>query len=127
MERQQTLLVVSDSTFLEDAINHFVMIFLIFLGNINDTIADIFGRPGSSTVPPISGNSGVDGATPVAGSCTCVPYYLCNNGSVNNNGEGIIDIRYASFAQIFLKSKQKLYERVAITEINTLQNKRRTM
>lgn len=64
-----------------------------FSGNINDTIADIFGRPGSSTVPPISGNSGVDGGTPVAGSCTCVPYYLCNNGSVNTNGEGIIDIR----------------------------------
>jgi hypothetical protein len=27
------------------------------------------------------------------GSCTCVPYYLCNNGSVNTNGEGVIDIR----------------------------------
>lgn len=26
-------------------------------------------------------------------SCNCVPYYLCNNGSVNTNGEGIIDIR----------------------------------
>lgn len=25
--------------------------------------------------------------------CECVPYYLCNNGTVNENGEDIIDIR----------------------------------
>ncbi|XP_076250481.1 phenoloxidase-activating factor 2-like [Rhynchophorus ferrugineus] len=40
----------------------------------------------SSTTPAIQSNSGGE-------QCTCVPYYLCNNGSVNTNGEGIIDIR----------------------------------
>lgn len=26
-------------------------------------------------------------------SCTCVAYYLCNNGTINKDGTGIIDIR----------------------------------
>lgn len=25
--------------------------------------------------------------------CTCVAYYLCNNGTINKDGTGIIDIR----------------------------------
>lgn len=28
-----------------------------------------------------------------SGSCTCVAYYLCNNGTINKDGTGIIDIR----------------------------------
>lgn len=27
------------------------------------------------------------------GQGVCVPYYLCNNGTINTNGEGIFDIR----------------------------------
>ncbi|KAL3278693.1 hypothetical protein HHI36_016229 [Cryptolaemus montrouzieri] len=33
------------------------------------------------------------GGIPGTEQCTCVPYYLCYNGSVNTNGEGVIDIR----------------------------------
>lgn len=25
--------------------------------------------------------------------CECVPFYLCNNGTINSNGLGLIDIR----------------------------------
>jgi hypothetical protein len=25
--------------------------------------------------------------------CTCVPYYLCQNGTIKTDGEGVIDIR----------------------------------
>lgn len=58
---------------------------------LQQNIYDIFG-PGpadnnpSTTAPTLESNSG-------AGSCTCVPYYLCNNGTINKNGQGIIDIR----------------------------------
>ncbi|KAK9878966.1 hypothetical protein WA026_003785 [Henosepilachna vigintioctopunctata] len=40
---------------------------------------------------PDTGNTG--GGIPGTDQCTCVPYYLCNNGSVNTNGEGVLDIR----------------------------------
>lgn len=32
--------------------------------------------------------------SPEQGGCTCVAYYLCNNGTINKDGTGIIDIRY---------------------------------
>lgn len=40
---------------------------------------------------PNSGGGG--GGTQTNDDCVCVPYYLCNNGTVNTNGENIIDIR----------------------------------
>lgn len=42
-------------------------------------------------------DEGGSGGIPGTGSCTCIPYYLCNNGSINTNGEGIIDIRHVFF------------------------------
>jgi len=79
----------------------------------DDLIAEVFGNfPGGPTTetatnsarnpdlqpatpgPGIEGTGGgTQGGIAGTGSCTCVPYYLCNNGSVNTNGEGIIDIR----------------------------------
>ncbi|CAG9765247.1 unnamed protein product [Ceutorhynchus assimilis] len=60
---------------------------------LDQNIQDIFGQPpgtdSSTAAPAINNNDGIPGT----GSCTCVPYYLCNNGSINTNGEGIIDIR----------------------------------
>ncbi|KAH1027532.1 phenoloxidase-activating factor 2 [Dendroctonus ponderosae] len=70
-------------------------------GNLSQTIQDIFGTLITTAAPDInsnSGNSGTGGTGGTGGtsgtaSCTCVPYYLCNNGSINTNGMGIIDIR----------------------------------
>lgn len=42
------------------------------------------GTPG----PTIQGNSGTES------TCTCVPYYQCNNNIINTDGNGLIDIRY---------------------------------
>jgi len=62
-----------------------------------NTESPVTNSPRNPDLDPGSGGSdGGDGASegiPGTGSCTCVPYYLCNNGSVNTNGEGIIDIR----------------------------------
>ncbi|CAH0559486.1 unnamed protein product [Brassicogethes aeneus] len=68
--------------------------------DVDKKIQDIFGTSDpnppsqpmiSTTAPPnLQPNSG---GIPGTGSCTCVPYYLCNNGSINTNGEGVIDIR----------------------------------
>lgn len=33
------------------------------------------------------------GGIPGTGSCECIPYYLCNNGTPCTDGCGIIDIR----------------------------------
>lgn len=62
--------------------------------NVDQKIKEIFGDIGkdtqSSTSAPINLQpTGIPGT----GSCSCVPYYLCNNGSINTNGEGVIDIR----------------------------------
>ena len=71
----------------------------------DELIKDVFGtnseeeqneRPVTTRNPPNlqpGSNTGTSGGITGTGSCTCVPYYLCNNGSVNTNGEGIIDIR----------------------------------
>ncbi|XP_050312674.1 phenoloxidase-activating factor 2-like [Anthonomus grandis grandis] len=61
---------------------------------LEQNIQDIFGpKPdtgsGTSTSSPnIQTNVGTG-----SGQCECVPYYNCINGSINTNGEGIIDIR----------------------------------
>lgn len=47
------------------------------------------GPSSSTTTVRTHSNSGADSNS----GCNCVPYYLCNNGSINTNGEGIIDIR----------------------------------
>ncbi|KAJ8961442.1 hypothetical protein NQ318_014690 [Aromia moschata] len=50
----------------------------------------------STSVPslqPNLGGSTTPTSIPGIAACTCVPYYLCNNGTIVTNGEGIIDIR----------------------------------
>lgn len=42
---------------------------------------------------------GTDGSDPLA--CQCVPYYLCQNGTIKTDGEGVIDIRYLPTVVLF--------------------------
>lgn len=67
--------------------------------NLDTLIDDVFTKPEGSTsaTPNLQPNLGGNEGIPGVGDCVCVPYYLCNNGSINTNGEGIIDIRWAFF------------------------------
>ncbi|KAG5870995.1 hypothetical protein JTB14_021866 [Gonioctena quinquepunctata] len=55
------------------------------------------GNLNPSTSAPVidlqPNNGDVSVGIPGTGDCTCVAYYLCNNGTIIKNGEGIIDIR----------------------------------
>lgn len=77
-------------------------------GDLTDLINSVFSTqsPNGNANPSRGGDAGGNsggglnldpntntGGIPGTGQCTCVPYYLCNNGSVNTNGEGVIDIR----------------------------------
>ena len=42
---------------------------------------------GNSPTPEVNNNNAVES------DCECVPYYQCSNGTVVDNGVGIIDIR----------------------------------
>lgn len=61
--------------------------------DLDSLIEDIFQRPVDATTkqPNLQPNSGI--VSDLVNSCTCVPYYQCNNGTLNTNGENIIDIR----------------------------------
>lgn len=69
--------------------------------NLDSLITNIFGTPQDQQ---ISDPSSTTSAT-ILGTenrpkepetdCECVPYYLCHNGSILQNGTGIIDIRFA--------------------------------
>lgn len=52
--------------------------------NVKNETSDRNPNPQQPTTS--SGGGGTD-------SCTCVAYYLCNNGTINKDGTGIIDIR----------------------------------
>lgn len=62
-------------------------------GSLDDLINQVFNtknqtsdrNPLNPVTVPSSGGS--------TDSCTCVAYYLCNNGTINKDGTGIIDIR----------------------------------
>lgn len=58
---------------------------------VRQKINSIFTTPpvSSSTDPPITESTTSLGST----DCMCVPFYQCNTGMVNTNGEGIIDAR----------------------------------
>jgi hypothetical protein len=64
--------------------------------DLDALIRSVFTSP-----PPPTGGAGRDndqfrGSTTLADqqlSCTCVPYYLCQNGTIKTDGEGVIDIR----------------------------------
>lgn len=73
----------------------FILGYALVQGQDLDTlIGEVFTKPNGSTeaTPNLQPNVGTDGL-PGTGDCVCVPYYLCNNGSINTSGEGIIDIR----------------------------------
>ncbi|KAJ8921967.1 hypothetical protein NQ315_008604 [Exocentrus adspersus] len=71
--------------------------------DLDALISDVFQKPNNQTAtqpepppgPNLQPNSagGSGEGIPGTGSCECVPYYLCSNGTINTNGEGIIDIR----------------------------------
>lgn len=69
--------------------------------DLDALIGEVFRKPDASsteapaatTAPSTPNLQPNSGGIPGTGSCTCVPYYLCNNGTINTNGEGIIDIR----------------------------------
>lgn len=56
--------------------------------NLDALIDQVFNEKNetSDRNPPTTATGGTD-------SCTCVAYYLCNNGTINKDGTGIIDIR----------------------------------
>lgn len=57
---------------------------------ISALIEEIWGKNPNSSTTDTSRNQGSETtSTP----CECVLYYLCNNGTINTNGGGIIDIR----------------------------------
>lgn len=59
--------------------------------DLDSLVKEVFGNnnqnPGTNLQP-----QGQGGNNCPAGQ-TCVPYYLCNNGSIITDGVGIIDIR----------------------------------
>ncbi|XP_058797006.1 phenoloxidase-activating factor 2 [Phymastichus coffea] len=67
--------------------------------NLDYIISQVFNQPPSNNNLPGGDRTGFPGANggnfPGAerGGCECVPYYQCQNGSITENGAGIIDIR----------------------------------
>lgn len=60
--------------------------------DIDEKINDLFKNPSSESTTAklnLQPNIGIPGID----ACTCVPYYLCNNGTIITSGEGLIDIR----------------------------------
>lgn len=65
--------------------------------NLDDLINQVFNvknqtsdrNPSNPLTTPTTTSGGSGGTD----SCTCVAYYLCNNGTINKDGTGIIDIR----------------------------------
>lgn len=68
--------------------------------NLDSLITNIFGtpqdqqtsNPSSTTLTTILGTENRPKQPEM--DCECVPYYLCHNGSILQNGTGIIDIRF---------------------------------
>lgn len=74
--------------------------------SVQDLISSIFNQtsdrnPGGINLQPGPIATPAPPQEVVTGSngCQCVPYYLCNNGTINKDGVGIIDIRYKKNTQ----------------------------
>lgn len=52
--------------------------------DFDKAVEEVFPSPPASTEVPQQN----------IGGCTCVPYYLCNNQTINTDGTGLIDIRF---------------------------------
>ncbi|XP_050595985.1 phenoloxidase-activating factor 2-like isoform X3 [Bombus affinis] len=60
---------------------------------LNALISDVFNQqPTSTTAATILGTD--NKPKQPQEDCECVPYYLCQNGTISDNGETIIDIRF---------------------------------
>lgn len=59
----------------------------------NDTVNK---NPEVNLQPSGGGGGNGGGSGGEQAGCTCVAYYLCNNGTINKDGTGIIDIRYVT-------------------------------
>lgn len=91
---------------------------------LDSLLGEVFGTSGNSDCksgggnnPPPNGEQGGGGyipepqpdpvplpnPIPSPEGCTCVQYYLCNdNNTINEDGVGLIDIRYVKFGLIIL-------------------------
>lgn len=58
---------------------------------LNNLIGDVFGRPNNTAGGTILGTQNTP--PPTNADCTCVPYYQCRDGTILDNGVGLIDIR----------------------------------
>lgn len=58
--------------------------------NVDGLIADVFGTPPPTTI--------VGTTVPQDDSCECVPYYQCRNGTIIEDGVGLIDLKIGSDA-----------------------------
>ena len=58
--------------------------------NVDGLIATVFGTPPPTTI--------VGTQIPQADNCECVPYYLCRNGTIIQDGVGLIDLKIGSDA-----------------------------
>lgn len=61
--------------------------------DLDKLIEEIFRKPEPGTTASSNPQPKDNRNVPGVDDCVCVPHYLCNDGSVNTNGEGIIDIR----------------------------------
>ncbi|XP_043250959.1 phenoloxidase-activating factor 2 isoform X1 [Colletes gigas] len=71
-------------------------------GNLDALIGNVFGTPSSVNPTSNIGTSGSGSNTilgtqntpkPLPSDCECVPYFQCNNGTILDNGVGLIDLR----------------------------------
>lgn len=61
--------------------------------NLDDLINQVFNVKNQTSDRNPTIPSTTSSTTGGGDSCTCVAYYLCNNGTINKDGTGIIDIR----------------------------------
>lgn len=62
--------------------------------NLDDIINKLFTKPGAGYSDVTErGPTPTSNNVPGTGTCECVPYYLCANGTIVEDGMGIIDIR----------------------------------
>ncbi|XP_029038151.1 phenoloxidase-activating factor 2-like isoform X1 [Osmia bicornis bicornis] len=60
-------------------------------GDLNSLISSVFNSGGSTTPGTILGTQ--NNPKPQTDDCQCVPYYQCREGTILENGVGLIDIR----------------------------------
>lgn len=63
--------------------------------SLDDLIGSVFQPATNNPIPSVTDSKlGASGGSGGNGDCECVPYYQCQNGTILDNGVGLIDIRY---------------------------------